>query len=178
VLHCTTQLYGPGSKCLSDDAGFYRCGVDNNCAGVPVCQDSLFESCAGGVHEAINCEAAGYTCGTVADAGIIGCLTGDQVKTCDSEGATCTGDVASICDGFNISEFDCAAAGGTCVKDGANVRCARDGDKCSPLDPGLNVCDGDVIKLCVGGALTNFDCSSVNKKTCSPGTGPQSSWCE
>jgi hypothetical protein len=178
VLHCQTIKYGPGSKCLAGSPGRFWCGVDRNCPAQDSCVGSLLDYCGtSGVHASINCQSAGYTCGLDKDSGANDCLTGDRLRPCTGAGASCAGDVVSVCDGYNLSEFDCAAQGATCAKNGANARCVRDTDTCTPLDSNLHVCDGSAISLCFGGQRVRFDCASIEKR-CEPGKGSQSGHCE
>lgn len=178
VLNCQTARYGPGSKCLKGTDGRYWCGVDRNCPPLDTCQGSLLDYCGtSGVHASINCASAGYTCGMDPDSGYNDCLTGDRLRACTAEGATCNGDVVAVCDAFNISEFDCASMGAKCAKNGSSARCARDTDQCSPLDGNLNTCTDSTLSLCVGGKPVAFDCASIGKN-CVPGKGSQSGRCD
>jgi hypothetical protein len=98
------------------------------------------------------------------------------LKPCTAQGTDCAGDIVTVCDGFNLSEYNCAALGGTCSKTGGSARCKRPADGCTPFDPGLNKCTGTQISLCIGGKPATFDCASVSKQ-CVAGAGAQSSHC-
>ena len=177
ILHCNSGYYAPGSTCLQASDGRSFCATDKNCVSTS-CIGNVLEYCGGGLHESINCAASGYTCGldTTVDGGYTDCLTGDRIKACPQAGTDCDGTVVAVCDGFNRSEFDCKALGGTCSKIGATARCTRPNDECTPFDANVNGCSGATITLCVGGKRTDFDCATVGM-SCLPGNAQQSGRC-
>jgi hypothetical protein len=150
------------------------CSVSASCIG------TLFDYCAqtSNLHESVNCAYDGYTCGlaTNDDSGVPGCNTGAVYKTCSSAGSTCTGDVVSVCDGYQVSEFDCAALGGTCSAKAGPALCVRSDDACSPFDPGIDTCSGTTLSLCIGGQKQALDCATLGM-SCVPSAGAASGHC-
>ncbi|HEY8042572.1 MAG TPA: hypothetical protein VIF15_22375 [Polyangiaceae bacterium] len=180
ALHCGAAYYAPGSQCLVGDDESHWCSTGTHCNVSASCIGSLLDYCGQGsnLHFGINCAFDGYTCGmaTNDDSGLIGCNTGTLLKPCSAAGTSCSGDVVDVCDGFDESEFDCAALGGTCSAKGGAARCVRADDTCTPFDADQNTCTGTSISVCVGGQRQSFDCASVGL-TCVPGAGASSGHC-
>jgi hypothetical protein len=180
ALHCGAALYAPGSRCFVGADKSHWCALGTQCNVVPQCIGDLYEYCgASDLHASINCAAGGYKCGVPvgSETGLPDCLTGDVLKPCTIPGVDCTGAIVAVCDGYQQSEFDCAALGGTCSKKDGPARCVRSDDKCTPFEPTVNVCDAKGnIALCIGGAVTSFACTSVGL-TCMPSAGAQSAHC-
>jgi hypothetical protein len=84
--------------------------------------------------------------------------------------------MVEVCDGYDDSEFDCAALGGTCSAKGGSALCVRSDDVCSPFDSDVNVCAGTTVALCVGGRKQALDCASLGM-TCIAGAGAESGHC-
>ncbi len=61
--------------------------------------------------------------------------------------------------------------GWPCTDPGAGSMpyCERPEAECSPVDPGVNTCDGDVLAACVSGQSQSIDCSAAGAR-CLPGT--------
>jgi hypothetical protein len=171
VLHCQNPYFGTNAQCLLGSDGNSYCAIDKNCGGLAggaACEGPLQDFCNDGkLHATVDCGVGGYRCGVDVDAGVA-CLTGNVYRPCGpNTSVSCVGDVLTVCDSANISEFDCAALGGTCKNDGA-PRCARLSDSCSPFDGNVNVCIGDTVQLCIGGKSVSYNCRSIGQ-TCAAG---------
>ena len=178
ALHCASAYYAPGAHCLQGVDNSHWCALNTNCATPSSCVGSLLDYCgaADNLHEGINCAAAGYTCGIDEEAGSPDCLTSTTVETCAAVGTDCAAAAVAVCDGFQLSKFDCSALGGTCSKKGGPAHCVRPSDACTPYDATINTCTGTRISLCVGGAPSSFDCASISG-ACIPGAGALSGHC-
>jgi hypothetical protein len=149
VLHCTSAYYAPASKCMVGNDGTKTCSTGSDCPAT-ACNGNLLVFCGtNGTHQGENCAIEGFTCGNdvTDDSGIPTCLTSDRVKACTTQGTDCVGTVASVCDGFTRSEYDCAALRGSCTKAAGTARCKREGDHCAPEDANVNQCTGNQIAL-------------------------------
>jgi hypothetical protein len=179
LLHCGSAFYAPGAMCLVGDDQHRWCAVGTNCTELAQCTGSLLSYCGEGdnLTQSVNCSYDGYTCDVASndDSGSPGCNTGTLEKFCSSAGTSCSGAVVEVCDGADISEFDCATLGGTCSVKGGPALCVRSDDQCSPFDADVNVCTGSQIALCVGGRKESFDCASLGMG-CIPG-GAESGHC-
>jgi hypothetical protein len=180
VLHCGSAYYGPGSQCMQGDDGTHWCSTGKNCNVQISCIGTLLDYCGAGsnLHESVNCAFDGYTCDTASndDSGLPGCNTGNLYKPCSNAGTSCAGDVVDVCDGYTISEFDCASMGARCSATNGPALCVRPGDACTPFDADENVCTGTSISLCVGGQKQKLDCASLGL-SCVPGAGAASAHC-
>jgi hypothetical protein len=178
ALHCDTAYYAPGSRCLKGSDNSHWCAINTNCATASQCVGSLNDYCGSpsNLHEGVNCAAEGFTCGLEPDASDPTCLTSTTVETCAAVGSDCAGHSVVVCDGFQLSKFDCSALGGTCSKTGGPAHCVRTADRCTSFGAAANVCVGTSIALCVGGSMTTFDCASIGL-TCKPAIGALSAHC-
>jgi hypothetical protein len=178
VLHCQTGFFGPSATCTQTPDGTYTCASGTDCPTTSCSGNQLTYCSASGLHIVTNCASLGQVCGAdvTDDAGGLGCLTSDRLKTCTAAGSDCDNRIVSVCDGFDRAEFDCQALGGTCTKSAGSARCQRPNDECVPEDPKINVCTGSKISLCVGGKASTFDCASVGLG-CVPGTAALSGRC-
>jgi hypothetical protein len=180
LLHCGAAYYGPGSSCRTGADGTHWCATGTNCAIAGSCIGTLLDYCGAGSNLTfgINCAYDGYTCDLASndDSGLANCNTGTLYKPCNSAGTTCAGAVVEVCDGYDDSEFDCAALGETCVAKAGPAVCVGTGDACTPFDSTVDVCTGDTIALCIGGQKQSFDCTSLGLK-CVPGAGAESAHC-
>lgn len=178
ALHCGSAYYAPGSRCMQGVDKSHWCALNANCTTASSCVGSLLDYCGSpsNLHEGINCAASGYACGIDPEAGSPDCLTATRVEKCAAVGTDCAAESVAVCDGYEISKFDCSALGGTCSKKGGPARCVRANDACTPLDGTMNACAGSKISLCVGGASTSFDCATIGA-TCKPGVGALSGHC-
>lgn len=178
ALHCGSAYYAPGSRCLQGVDKSHWCGLNTNCVTATQCVGSLLDYCGSpsNLHEGINCAAAGLTCGIDKEAGAPDCLTSTTVEQCPAVGTDCAAEAVTVCDGYQLSKFDCGALGGTCSKKGGPPHCVRTSDTCSPYDGTMNTCTGTKISLCVGGAPASFDCASIGQ-ACKPGAGALSGHC-
>jgi hypothetical protein len=180
VLHCGASYYAPGSQCLVGADGTHWCALSTNCTVQPSCIGPLLDYCGQGnnLNESVNCAVDGYTCDVASndDSGLPNCNTGSLMALCSTAGTSCAGTVVDVCDGYQISEFHCAALGGTCSTHSGSSLCVRSDDQCTPFDPGVNTCSGSALSLCVGGRKQQVDCASLGM-TCVPGSGATSSHC-
>ncbi|HTQ48728.1 MAG TPA: hypothetical protein VMI75_38485 [Polyangiaceae bacterium] len=181
LLHCGSAYYAPGSQCMVDVDGTHWCALGNNCSVQNSCIGTINDYCGNGsvLEFGINCAYNGYTCGMAVndDSGITGCYTGDMDLQCSSPGTTCSGKTLQVCDGYNLSEFDCAALGDTCsTQGGSGAICVSSSDTCTPYDSSENKCTGNTISLCIGGKQVAFDCASLGM-TCVPASGATSGHC-
>jgi hypothetical protein len=183
ALHCNSAYYQSGSKCLAGmigDAGDVGCAIGQNCVTSAGC-GAFYDYCGvDNLHYALNCAFAGYTCDTAADAATV-CVTGNTYMPCNVRGAQCSTDMSTVtvCDGSEVSEFDCAAlgSGATCSRKDGPGRCVRPSDACSPFDMTSNVCSpANNVSVCIGGQPATFDCASIGMK-CIPGAGTVSGHC-
>ena len=179
-LHCGAAYYGPGSQCLVGLDGAHFCALGTNCTVQASCIGTIFDYCGAGdnLHESINCAYDGYTCdvATNQDAGLPNCNTGTQYLSCSTAGTSCAGAVVDVCDGAQVSEFNCAALGQSCLAQAGPAICGTSSDACTPFDPSVNLCNGSSLSLCVGGHPQQVDCSAIGL-ACIPGAGAQSGHC-
>lgn len=178
AIHCNTPFFTPGTQCLEGADGSLWCSSGQNCVGSDSCAGTVLEYC-GGTTElrfSVNCAAVGTTCGLDTDLGYVDCLTNGVRRNCVGTAATCSGDSVEVCDNAEISIFDCASIGRTCAADQGLARCASQTDTCTPFDVGMNECEGDTLKVCVGGKPVDLDCSSVGL-SCLPASGAQAGRC-
>jgi len=186
ALHCSTPYFGPGSTCRLDLNGLYWCASGDNCNVQTSCLGSVLDYCGvdtinnmpapTGLRFGINCGVVGNTCGLDPDSGADDCLTDGQYRACSGIDRRCTGDVVEVCNGSSISLFKCADLGAKCVDAQGTPRCARSDDACTPFDANVNVCNGSMFHLCVGGKVVDFDCASIGK-SCKPPAGSVPAQC-
>ena len=180
LLHCGSAYYAPGSECMTGSDGTHWCALGQNCNLNSSCIGALLDYCSqgGNLHESVNCAYDGYTCDVASndDSGLPNCNTGTLEKLCASAGTSCSGTTVEVCDGEELSEFDCAALGQTCSSKAGPALCVGSSDECSPFDTSVNECTGTSISLCVGGKKESFDCSSLGL-SCIPGAGAASGHC-
>jgi len=175
ILHCENNYFQPGTTCIYDDGGAPWCNTVP-CGATACIGDRLTYCAIDGVQVNLNCAMGGFTCGYDSKENYDDCLTNGARKKCSALSISCTGTTAEICDGVFASDYDCATYGGSC--DQANFpRCKRPNEACTPYDGDVDVCMGSSITLCVNGAKTNFDCSSIGK-TCVAASGGQSGHCQ
>jgi len=181
---CTSPYYGAGSECRLGLASEGRCGFSGclpQSASPPRCTTGVYVRCdpATNLKVAKNCNTVGLTCPEGAEGADAQCATEDGIFPCDEPAATtCSpeGDRVRACDGALASEFDCAAMGGACVVESGEARCKRPLDQCSPRAPGIDVCAGNMISVCVGGAPRTLDCAALGL-ACIPGDSQTSGHC-
>ena len=68
-----------------------------------------------------NCAAAGHTCGLDGDSGSPDCITTTDVEKCAAVGTDCAAEAVAVCDGFQVSRFNCSARSAA-VRDGEQAR--------------------------------------------------------
>ncbi|HEX8794840.1 MAG TPA: hypothetical protein VF765_28030 [Polyangiaceae bacterium] len=181
LLHCGSAYYAPGARCLTGDDGTHWCALGNNCSVQDSCLGTINDYCGvpSNLHFGVNCAYDGYTCGMALndDSGLNNCNTGNMYLPCSNPGTSCSGStLLQVCDGQDLSNFNCASLGDTCSTQGGAAICAHSGDTCTPFDNGENQCSGSSISLCVGGHPVTFDCASIGK-TCVPASGATSGHC-
>jgi len=175
IVHCNNAFFTSGSTCLYDDAGLPWC-VTLPC-GAQQCLGDMLSYCGNdGLQYSQNCGMGGMTCGFDTKEGFDDCLTNGSRKTCNSLAVTCSGSTVEICDGYFISDYDCAAYGGTCDQTGF-PRCKRPNESCTPLDGDVDVCTANSLTMCVNGQKSSFDCTTLGK-TCAAASGGQSGHCQ
>lgn len=178
VVHCKGVYFDPKSKCMLGSSGSYACALDETCPSVTCDSTFFYDTCSANndLHMRVNCSATGHTCGQ-SDAGLVGCITGNEFEDCNLYAVKCVDNRVRVCDAYYQSYFDCAARGGTCAaKTGAMPRCTRLLELCDPSDANAVQCTGSKISLCVGGTAVAFDCASVGL-TCKPGNPPLTASC-
>ena len=89
-----------------------------------------------------------------------------------AQGCSADGERTSLCLGGVVGETDCDAAGLSCVDDGVAARCGdpggeSSGGRCSPTDPDVDVCAGELLHACIGGTPVDVDCTAIGRK-CQP----------
>jgi hypothetical protein len=132
----------------------------------PRCTSGVYVRCdpATNLRVAQDCKTVGLTCPEGAEGADAQCATEDGVFPCDEPGrAICApdGTRVRVCDGALASEYDCTAMGGHCIEEEMGGRCVRPSDSCTPETTGIDVCQGSVIFLCIGGQKVEFDCADV-----------------
>jgi len=143
-------------------------------AGSSWCDGDKLVSCHDGVLETTDCGDLDQECrhwSNNADGGgstSTWCGTG---KEC-SEGSYCIGDTAVLCDEDAQEEmisFDCTIVGPefTClpIPEEKDVMCALPPDQ-RECEAGEAFCEGDNIRLCLGGKLLTVDCSTFLNASC------------
>jgi hypothetical protein len=162
AVHCTSTSFGPGDRCVALPGNGAICGhalADGGCPSA--CNQGVLTSCdVPGIASTYDCASQGYEC--VAQTGASTCATGSDVVPCSAFDVSCFHGSVGVCDGSELSVFDCSAAFGTCVPtDGGTPRCTRPGETCTSDDPTMNQCVGTTISLCVGGEATTLDCAAL-----------------
>ncbi|HEY2365526.1 MAG TPA: hypothetical protein VGH87_04030 [Polyangiaceae bacterium] len=175
LVHCNNAFFTAGSSCMYDDAGAPWCTTLP--CGAQQCLGDMLTYCGtDGLQFSQNCAMGGFTCGLDAKEGYDDCLTNGSRKVCNSLAISCSGNTVEICDGYFVSDFDCATYGGTCDQT-AFPRCKRPNESCTALDGDVDVCAGNALTLCVNGEKTSFDCTTLGK-TCAGASGGQSGHCQ
>jgi hypothetical protein len=85
--------------------------------------------------------------------------------TCDAKGRV------SVCADTVVIVYDCNALGESCVAGTSSVSCVPKGAACNPSSPGINVCTGDQISVCLAGVKSMIDCTSFGAHCKTPGVG-------
>jgi hypothetical protein len=178
ALHCNNPYYAPGNTCLSGDGNkTFWCALEKNCSITQGCSGSVVEYCdVDALRNSINCAAIGTSCGVDPDAGNNECLTEGQLQFCATLSSSCKGDSVEVCNGDKKSLFYCKDINGTCANPQGAARCVREGDRCTPFDLDVNVCNGTSLHLCVGGKLVDFDCAGIGF-TCKAASGSVPAQC-
>lgn len=181
---CRTPYHGAGSECQLGLSGAGRCALSacvQDSAPPPRCTSGVYVRCdpATNLRVAQDCNTVGLTCPEGAEGADAQCATEDGVFPCDEPGtAVCAPDGARVrvCDGALASEFDCSAMDGRCSQEKAGGRCVRSIDSCTPDGTGIDVCQGNIISLCVGGERVSFDCTELGL-SCIPASGQDGGRC-
>ncbi|TKD01334.1 hypothetical protein [Polyangium fumosum] len=181
---CVSPHWGAGSECRLGLGSEGRCALSGclpDTAAPPRCTSGVYVRCdpASNLKVAKDCDTVGLTCPEGAEGADAQCATEDGVFPCDEPGTTsCAPNEARVrvCDGSLASEFDCAAMGANCAEEDGGARCARSGEACSPVDPGIDVCNGSSIAACVAGSKVTIDCATLGL-SCMPPDGTSSGHC-
>ena len=181
---CPMPHWGAGSECRLGLASEGRCALSGclpDTAAPPRCTSGVYVRCdpAANLKVAKDCNTVGLTCPEGAEGADAQCATEDGVFPCDEPGrTTCAPDGSRVraCDGSLASEFDCRAMGADCIEEDAGARCARPGEACSPLDPGIDACEGTSLTACVAGTRVTVDCATLGL-SCVPPDGTSSGFC-
>ena len=169
VIHCDHPYFYPGSSCIQDSTGAYRCAAAQSCTAQTACSGTIVTFCgSGNVAYGIDCAFWGSSCGKDQSSGNQDCILNGITPYCTTDSVQCVSDRVRTCFGDYFSEIDCVAAGGKCEPDPI-PHCARPADACKQTDADVAGCTGDSIKLCVAGKPQSFDCTSIGLK-CAPGT--------
>jgi len=192
LLDCTTELaekcrtpyYGAGSECQLGLSGGGRCALSTcmqDTSPPPRCTAGVYVRCdpATNLRVAQDCNTVGLTCPEGAEGADAQCATEDGVFPCDEPGkAICAPDSTRVrvCDGALASEFDCTAMDGMCQNESFGGRCVLATDNCTPDEPGIDVCQGSTISLCIGGKKVSFDCADLGL-SCIPSSGQDGGYC-
>ncbi len=178
LTHCENPYFKPGQSCVPDPDEGNVCGVAGGCAE-STCDGSFLQACYSNPKYPVSvydCASSGYACG-LDQVGEPGCLTrGNESLTCQSVGSACTGNLVAVCDGYQFSQYNCEALGGTCDSLRGPPRCVLPADECSPYDADIHGCDGTSITLCLGGKKKSYDCAGLGL-SCKPATGDSSAHC-
>lgn len=172
VAHCDTAPFGAGARCY-EAAGEVACGVGVATAQEASCSGStLFTASGPGApRRAFDCAALGLVCDAsgatpTCGAGSGGPACGEVYETsCSADGAR-----ARVCTAHGFAaEIDCAAEGRACdVIASDAVRCKAPDATCDPYAADVDVCNGTQLRMCLGGAIVDFDCASIG----APCVGP------
>jgi hypothetical protein len=158
-----------GDQCMTYSWGLFSgistCGYDT-CTQDQIgewCDGNIYMSCFGGVMSRLDCADVpaliNGVCHEVENNAE--CVTG-PTETCDD--ATfqdrCEGNVLVACQNDVVVRWDCAEAPyyTGCSVIGDQAQCTISGTLCTSQDNG---CAGDVLRLCVDGALQEFDCADI-----------------
>jgi len=130
------------------------------------CFNGRLQRCVGGAYvHTLDCDTSLTTCDATANA-------------CVGGGAACTGDV-DRCDGTRIQQCrggrlhsnDCSflVPGSTCRTVGGHSFCGT-GSECDPASsPAGGTCEGNVLRLCVGGVIQSINCVTAGFVGCGVG---------
>lgn len=156
AVDCSSPSFAPLTSCIADAAGA-RCAIETACPDDP-CTNGFAAVCsADGMVTAFDCSTIGLDC-------IAGRCGTESCAAADIGEQHCSGEVASVCVGGSVGATDCDAAGLTCVDQGPRTRCEDPQAACSPFDPGIDVCAGDVLHTCVAGRPVDVDCAAIGRK--------------
>jgi hypothetical protein len=176
ALACRAPPYSVATTCIETGEGTATCGIPSPCDGAPPSCDGTYSvTCTADVLSAFDCATIGLGCSD-ATPGACGGESGAASCAVDAfgdEACTPDGERATLCLGGAVGETDCDAAGLSCVDDGATARCGdpdaeASGERCRPYDPDVDVCAGDVLHACIGGARVDVDCASFGRKCVPP----------
>jgi hypothetical protein len=179
VEHCDSARFAPEPAHYCLENPFVATCVNGTCAnaGEPTyeCADDVTTACGYGRQIEVRCAPLGLICAH----GITCGPDEDTVIDCDTIGeSSCQGsnpDVVQVCGGLVATTYRCQDLEGTCATNG-KPRCALPTDVCSPVDPGMNECEGSKLTACVAGQRIVFDCASVGLD-CLPKSGDKSGRC-
>jgi hypothetical protein len=181
VLPCQPPYFGQTGACFATDAGALCVSTGACPAGLSCSADTttLVDCLAPGNATSVSydCTLTARQCAAITKNGLADCV----IPTHNT--APCPlHDARDACDGTSVlacaggltaqTEFDCSAVGRTCqVSTAGDARCVSATDTCTPFDPDQNQCSGTAIQVCVGGAPSSFDCTSIGKSCVTGGPG-------
>ncbi len=125
------------------------------------CSGSVLWQCKSGRKTGSDCALIGLPCNTLGGKGAA-CT---RATPCTTIGTVCNGTTATACFQFNGTPMsiavDCAGFGDTCrpgtgTPEGLGA-CMGTGSPCT--DTSKNQCNGSILTSCLGGALSQLDCS-------------------
>ena len=150
-----------GSACIPDPLG-QPCGDvtdDGECDG-----DTL-SKCVAGYLEVTDCTLSAQLCTVDSGSGEADCT--EAVSPCTDVPAEglCVGEVLVTCEGGALQNTDCAAQALTCAfHEPTGVYACIEAVVAACNDvPAEGVCIGDMLALCVDGAVQNIDCAAEGK---------------
>ncbi len=166
-LDCGTQggncvYYDSNGDNLDDSVG---CKV-TDCAdpnGTQGCSGNTYYTCIDGEGIGAACSAVQAECRTQ------GTQTGCFLKTrdtCTTSGVSCDANVAKVCSGGSLLEFDCNSVGLNCSDDPAGTYCAAAGCTTEQVAACEESCNGSVMNICYGGVPFAVDCQAYGFSSC------------
>lgn len=133
------------------------------------CDGTVARWCGGwGESVSFDCAPSGRTCVDGGDDIESPCI-GDGAQCALDAPVSCDGSVATYCSGGRLATFDCgqtphrtACAHG---EPSYHAPCVAAGSACVP-ESYFETCDGQSIRVCVGGEVTSVGCSALGFSTC------------
>jgi len=164
ILHCDNAYFYPGSSCLLDSTGVYRCAVSQACTATQTsCSGNVVLYCGAVSNFAYgdDCAFWGAACGEDQASGVQDCIVNGLTPFCTKDEVQCVSNRLRTCSGGFFSEYDCPALGGTC-QPLPTPHCTVASPACKHDDPDIGKCTGTSLALCVGGKRKTLDCASLS----------------
>jgi hypothetical protein len=156
---CAT--YVSGGVTLADCIVFYSCSQPTD--GTEHCAGNALYTCISGQGFGVNCGLQGAVCDTGYNGTRCYALASNP-SSCNTEGSSCQGNVATLCNFNSESGYDCSRAGLQCTPNADGIGTALCIAPDCTYDDTLNChesCEGSVAEVCAGGARVSFDCSKL-----------------